>query len=471
MTLTSAQIDALLTARLQEAAQVMHMDQSHSAIRQALQQHLAVTHRAANPESDYYSYPSVHDVYGDAESGQVVHSAKGNLTMSKYAKDGKGYKLSDHKTVKPAYVTVKNDAEEQKEAIVYVDGVETTLAAKESATEGVCEETVELREACFDAQGMGTIKLIAPGHGSTGYYSAEVLKEAATKGVFDNAQMFIDHATEEEEAARPEGSVHALAAKGGKATFREDGPEGAGVYTTAKAYPDMAAFLNSRSKDIGVSIRALGKAVQGQVAGRVNRIVKSLDTLRSADFVTKAGAGGKLVSLLESYRAANPDKLRLPAAKEKAQMEIDDKELAALKEAAGKVPGLQLKIDRNDERFNRIEAKDQAAVYLAESGLPKAAQGRLLKMVTSHQFTLPVKDGVLDTTAFTEVLKGLVTEEAAYLKESGAGLKLVTNLGDLALAPTDDEKAFVETQKKDDEALGDIIGGLSGVPKKQKGVA
>lgn len=463
-------IQSLLFERLQESAKVLHLDQSHSAVRQKIQQQLAATHRTENPESSYYDYPTVQDTYGDSDKGTVVHHQKGKYTMSKYAKDGEGYKLSDHKSVKPAYVTVGSEA--QKESYLYLEGEETTLAAKESAVEAVYEELVNLREACFGSDGMGTIKLIAPGHGSTGYYSPEVLKEATTKGVFDNAQMFIDHATDDEESARPEGSVKGLAAKGGKATYQEAGVEGPGVYASAKAYPDMAPFLNARAKDIGVSIRAAGRAVVGQVGGKVNKIVKSIDHLKSADFVTKAGAGGKLVSLLESFRAntKTPDQLRQQAAKEN-QMEIDDKELATLRESAAKVPQLQLSLDRNNERFNRIEAKDQAAVYLKESGLPVPAQGRLLKMVTSTQYALPVTDGILDATKFTEALKGLVTDEAAYLKESGSGLRLVTGLGDGNAPPTDEETKLAESLKANSTSFDSIIGSLSGVPRKQKGAA
>jgi hypothetical protein len=469
-----AEINELLLISLREASKVLHMDASHAAMREKIQSQLAADHRAKNPESDYYGYPSVRDTYGDAESGVVVHATKGKYTASKYKKDGEDYKLSDHKAVKPAYVMVKNDAEEQKESstVILIDGLETeTLAAKESAT--TCEEVVELREACFDAAGVGTVKLIAPGHGATGYYSPEVLKEATTKGVFDNAQMFIDHATEDEEAARPEGSVKGLAAKGGKATYQEAGPEGPGVYTSAKAYPDTAPFLNARAKDIGVSIRAVGRAVVGQVGGKVNRIVKSLDGLKSADFVTKAGAGGKLVTLLESFRASgSPNTQRQQAAPTKendvAKIEIEETELTALKESAAKIPTLQLSIDRSNERFNRIEAKSQAADYLKESGLPVPAQTRLLKMVASPQFALPVAEGVLDVTKFTESLKVLVTEEAAYLKESGSGFKLVSGMGDPNVKPTDEETKFAEAQKTADAEFDTLVGGLSGVPRKEK---
>lgn len=451
---------------LQEAAKILHLDKSHDALRSKLQTQVTTEHRVANPDSAYYSSPYVQDVYGNDEAGTVVYSTNGAHTMAKFKakKEGAGYDLSGHSAVKRAYVSSDSAHKES----VFVDGEETTLAAKESLIEDIHEELLDLREAAFDAQGNGLIKLIAPGHGTTGYYSAEVLKEAVKKGVFDNAQMFIDHATDAEEAARPEGTVHGLAAKGGKATYEESGAEGAGVYTKASAYPDTRDFLNARAKDIGVSIRAMGRGVAGQVGGRVNKIVKSLDVLKSADFVTRAGAGGKLVPLLESFRTNK----RLPAAKEgntMADVTISDTELAALKESAAKIPSLQLQLDRGNERFARLDAKDIAATKLSESALPAPAQKRLIMFLTGPSAVLPLKEGALDVITFEANIKSAIESEAAYLKEAGVSTAGVRGLGDGGKpdATLEDTKVK-ESLDKFEEAMSSGISSLSGVPRKEK---
>lgn len=461
-------IDALVF--LQEAARVLHLDKSHDALRSKLQTRLRADHLAANPDGSYYDSPYVQDVYGSDDSGSVVYSKNGQHTMAKFKAKGDTHEFSDHKPVKRAYVTADTAHKEGLSGNpVFVDGliIDTTLAAKESLQEDIHEEKLDLREAAFDSNGNGLIKLIAPGHGSTGYYSAEVLKEAVKKGVFDNAQMFIDHATDEEEAARPEGSVKGLAAKGGKATYEESGAEGAGVYTKASAYPDTRDFLNARAKDIGVSIRALGRGVAGQVGGRVNKIVKSLDVLKSADFVTRAGAGGKLVPLLESFRT----KTAATAAKKgntMADVTITDTELAALKESAAKIPTLQLQIDRGNERFARLDARDIASAKLSESGLPAPAQKRVLVFLTGASSVLPLKEGALDMPAFEASIKAAVEAEAAYLKEAGVQTAGVRLPGNQAQETTADETKLKESLAKFDEEMSAGVSSLSGVPRKEK---
>lgn len=465
--MTAEQIDALLETRLREASKVLAMDDSHSATRSKLQQQVATDHRAANANSssDYYDYPYVEDVYGDGENGTVVYSQKGQHTAATYKSSDKGYKLSGHKSVKKAYVTDSGD--KTKESAILIDGEYQPLAAKEAALELLQEELIELREAAFDKNGYGMIKMIAPGQGSTAFYSPEVLKEAVAKGVFDNAQMFMDHATDEEEAARPEGSVTGLAAKGSKATYEEAGVEGPGVYTKAKAYDDTRDFLNQRSKDIGVSIRALGRSVKATINGVETKVAKSINVLKSADFVTRAGAGGKLVPLLESYRLEHKSTTQKENS-DMAKIEIDDQELGRLKESAASIPGLVLQMGRTNERLARRDARDIAAAYFTEAGLPVSAQKRLSKAVGDMNFALPLTEGVLDEKKFTESLKTLVEEEVAYLKESGATVTGVKNLGDKGVEKTQTEDEIKESAKAADKEFDSIIGNLSGFPRKEK---
>lgn len=449
-----------LLLQLQEATKIIHMDTSHSAVRDKIQTQLAKDHRQNNMGGSYYDYPYVRDVFGNETAGTVVHVKGDAHTMSKYQKDGEGYKLSDHKSVKPAYVTVA--ASQSEAAALYIDGQEATLEAKEALIEDTHEEILNLREAAFDANGNGTVRIVAPGHGATGYYSKEVLKEAADKKVFGvGTQMFLDHDTPEEEAGRPAGSVKRLAGKTtSDAVYEESGAEGPGLYAKANVYPDFKDFLNARAKDIGVSMRVLGRGVAGQIQGKVNKIVKSLDVAKSIDFVTRAGAGGKLVPLLESFRAEQ----RQPAA-QRSNMEINDAELLKLKESAALVPQLQLKVDRYDERFARLDARDLATAELKESGLPTPAQNRLIKMLAGDNSTLPLVNGILDTAKFKESIKLAVADEANYLKESGAVRPIVHDFGGPQLVPNETEKTFLEAQKGLGKEFNSLVDSLSGIEK------
>lgn len=147
------------------------------------------------------------------------------------------------------------------------------------------------------------IVLISPGWGSSGYYSADVLKNAAEAGVFGKGlQLFLDHPGEAETYDRPERSVRDLAA-----TLAEDATWDPNLGIVGEAVPFGAAADMLADKDfaeaIGVSIRAYADSTIGEAEGRKGQIITDIVEAISADFVTRAGRGGRvLVELMESAR-------------------------------------------------------------------------------------------------------------------------------------------------------------------------
>lgn len=159
------------------------------------------------------------------------------------------------------------------------------------------------------------VQLITPGWGSSGYYSAEVLKAAAEAGVWPaGTQMYLDHPSVTEAEDRPERSVKDLAAVlaspgrwNGQAVVAEAEPAGPGrTYATDKAFLDA----------VGVSIRAAAEVELGEAEGRKGWIVKELfaETFNSVDFVTHAGRGGLILELVESARHAHDRETRVSEA-------------------------------------------------------------------------------------------------------------------------------------------------------------
>lgn len=136
--------------------------------------------------------------------------------------------------------------------------------------------------------------------GSSGYYGREVLEAAARTKVFgQGCQVFLDHPGATEEYDRPERSVRDLAGKlAGDAVFESDG-----LYADIEVYPASAAVIEGMAEDIGMSIRAFAEVEPGEADGRHGQIIKAIERALSVDFVTKAGAGGKVVAILESARA------------------------------------------------------------------------------------------------------------------------------------------------------------------------
>src|SRR5437870_1956698 len=109
--------------------------------------------------------------------------------------------------------------------------------------------------------GNGRIKVIGPGHGSSGYYSSEVLKRDA--GIFADAHIFFDHPTSREDMERPERSVRDLAGRlNGTPVYEAEGDAGPGVYAGVTWFGPYRDLINELGPHVGMSIRAMGEATQ-----------------------------------------------------------------------------------------------------------------------------------------------------------------------------------------------------------------
>lgn len=159
---------------------------------------------------------------------------------------------------------------------------------------------VDLDEA-LRPDGTVPIKLISPGWGSKGYYSAEVLKRDGPAAWPAGTHMYLDHPSLTEAMDRPERSVRDLAAvlETG-ARWSDTHPQGPGLYAEANVFPQFRDAIAAMAPHIGVSIRARGTGRQGEAEGRTGPIVESIDDGLSCDFVTKAGRGGQVLALAEA---------------------------------------------------------------------------------------------------------------------------------------------------------------------------
>lgn len=166
----------------------------------------------------------------------------------------------------------------------------------------------EARESLGLSDGAGSgsflIDIITPGWGSSGYYSAPVLEQAATDKVFPaGTHMYLDHPTATEKKDLPERSVRTLAAVLEKDAYW-DASKGA-LVAPAKVYSHNRAALKEMKDDIGVSIRASAEVGWGEAEGRTGQLITRLVEGKSVDFVTHAGRGGRIAEVLESARATD----------------------------------------------------------------------------------------------------------------------------------------------------------------------
>lgn len=232
-------------------------------------------------------------------------------------------------------------------------------------------------------EGKYRIRIIVPGQGSSGIYTAENLAESAH--LFKaGTEMFIDHPTESEEWERPERSIRDYAG-----VFLEDatvGEDGA-LYTVCKVFSGVNELIKDKWEYIGVSINAWCDQPIAETG-----VVPVFAGVRSVDFVTAPGAGGGIVDLLESNR--NNNSIKEGTVDEKLlESKFDELkgEIASLVEAIGSklesaVAAIQeAKVEEPAEKVEEtsvdVDSVLEAGKKIAESGLPEAAVARVREAV------------------------------------------------------------------------------------------
>lgn len=238
-----------------------------------------------------------------------------------------------------------------------------------------------------DGAGRYRIRIIAPGRGSTGMYTAPNLAESAplfTPGT----HMFFDHQTMTEDWERPERSVRDLA--GVFESGAEIMPDGS-LEADIKVYPSVNGIIRERWADIGVSINGWSVDEIGP-----DGVVPVLAGIQSVDFVTRAGAKGAILEVLESdgrWRVRNHESTSNTNTQEEQAVKPEEivkavsEAVAAAMPAAIKEAAALLAADQEKkvvEAAKKTPAVDpyEAAAKVAEAeDLPKEARARVMEAV------------------------------------------------------------------------------------------
>lgn len=242
-----------------------------------------------------------------------------------------------------------------------------------------------------DGAGRYRIRIIAPGRGSTGMYTAPNLAESAPLFV-PGTHMFFDHQTMTEDWERPERSVRDLA--GVFESGAEIMPDGS-LEADIKVYPSVNGIIRERWADIGVSINGWSVEEIGP-----DGVVPVLAGIQSVDFVTRAGAKGAVLEVLESdgrWRVKNPPTPSNPTNRTQEEQAVKPEEIvkavseavaaampAAIKEAAALLAADQEKKAKAVEAEKKTPAVDPyeaAAKVAGADDLPKEARARVMEAV------------------------------------------------------------------------------------------
>jgi hypothetical protein len=445
--------------RLQEAATAM----SQSDVRTRVQD--ALTDAFRTPR-ETWSYVYVVDIFGDDLSGDVVYSSGDELKKAKYTiSAGATCTIDTAAAVDVAPLTTyevqgtvaateagARNSKRDLNQLQTIHDAATKLGANCSMAEAAAApetglrlvesaeplELIVLREARADYE----IKLIAPGKGSSAFYPAEVLKRDGPKVFRAGTQVFLNHATLAEEAARPVGDVKNLAGvTTTDATYHEAHAKGPGLYARMKVFADHAAMVEDKAAHVGMSIRAGGVKEAGKSQDGLP-ILKSFTHAESVDIVTQAGAGGLILTESAAPQAVPPQRSAAPAAQEQSMTE---QEQTQLRESVATNARLLKRAIRGD-------ARELAATVLRDCTLQEAAKARVIDTCLQN---VPEKDGDLDRAAFTEAVTAEAKREGAYVAQfTGSGRVVgMGSGGGVQLTEAQRTEAAAAAKRDEDEGV------------------
>lgn len=268
--------------------------------------------------------------------------------------------------------------------------------------------------------------------GSSAYYPADVLERDGSRVFTEGLAMYANHPTSSEEWERPERSIHDMVGKLiSEAVYEADNPEGAGLYADVEFYDSFLTEINEKHQDVGLSVRATGLTEDAEMDGRFGPVLLGLLAADSVDVVTRAGAGGKLTSILESDR----DLAGRPLSKKETVTDVTKEDFDALQtaltEAITKL-GTSLA-----ESFTpgavELSAEDAELLNAAKAAQAEAEANKETPVeVDAAAVATAVVEAGLPTTSIAkvhaEVVKGTALEEAVkaeddYIKSAQAKLE------------------------------------------------
>ena len=233
------------------------------------------------------------------------------------------------------------------------------------------------------------LKIIAPGAGNkrdNHWYPADMLRRDAH--VFEGVDVFVtDHRENERSERTKVGKIKTITG------FTEDGgPIGRMViYDPELAEKTRNRAAASELETLHCSILASGRTKKGKIDGRRYHIVEAITSADAVDLVSRAGAGGRALSLAESEHGGES------MADEEQVIEEADEEL---EEAT-----LQEQQEPEEEApAPAMLEQERVAELVGESNLPDASKARLSEAEYADESE--VKDAVSGEIAYLKEVMG-----------------------------------------------------------------
>lgn len=381
-----------------------------------------------------YSYPYIQDVYDDYLVFSSDYPSANCVKCSYNVSEGGIVTLGTPTSVvrKVTYIEPNTATQESDEVEIESDSV----ALVENVDNIVDNAT--LTEAKTRV-----VKLIAPGWGSSGYYPADVLKRDGPKVFKAGLHNFIDHPTAIEERDRPEGSLNKLASVLTEdAVWHDDYKgQGAGLYAKTKERDEYSSLIEDFKTNIGMSIRASGQVVMGEMNGKKGPIIQNIKAAKSVDYVTLPGAGGKVLELFESARK---------------NVDIIESGVETMADEPTKVIDPTIALQESINKVNARFVRSEATSYVGRVLLPlKVKESVKTRIQTAVLRDIPLDEsGDLDTVKLDTAIKTAVDSETAYLNSVGV-FGQITGFGESGTKQPQPIK-LEEAMKSLDESLAQL---------------
>jgi hypothetical protein len=395
----------------------------------------------------------------DLFPGTVVYSMNGDLFQVDYTDDGEAVTLGTPVEVEMSYTPVSAAAESGRPG--------------QMKTRAVQREVVTISESAYDSsKGKLTVTVIKPGFsqnttkGKRRYYPADVLKRDLK--VFEGAKMFVDHATEAEQKARPEGSVHDWVANLGNVWAESDGSIKGEATVFDPGFKSKLDALNTQGllKEMAISMRTAvawsPAEIEGQEAARVDELIAA----KSVDFVTYAGAGGQ-VEAMESqsddwdvdvigeaeFRKRRPDLVEVIESSAQGatmksleqQLQEANTQLAAEKKRADDATA---KVEESAKTAKKATVQAELTKMLTESKLPEVSQKRIQEMYKDAVEITGVKESIAAESEYVKSLGGTAQVKNLGSKQNGSGGTETANESRQSLVESFKAAGMTEDQAK-----------------------
>ena len=240
------------------------------------------------------------------------------------------------------------------------------------------------------------LKIIAPGAGNkhdNHWYPADMLKRDAN--VFEGVDVFVtDHRENERSERTKVGKIKSIIG------FTEDGGP---IGRTVIYDPELAEKTRNRAQagELGTlhcSILAHGTAKKGEIDGKKYHIVEAISYASAVDLVSRAGAGGRALSLAESNTGGEP--------MEEQEQTIEEQEQTPTEEPLEEVTLQEQQEPEEETPAPAMLDQEKVQELVRATNLPEVAKARLFEREYADEAEL----------------EGAIGSEVAYVKQlTGSG--------------------------------------------------